>query len=42
MFESTIPTLLELWQLPTALGSMLHAQHPLVKNIFLSPTMTLP
>ena len=33
--------LLELWQLGaviTALGSLLHAHHTLLKNLFLTPT----
>ena len=43
MPESGIQMLLEFWQLgtvPTALGSLFHVDHPLVKNLFLIPHMT--
>jgi len=45
MCESTVLTLPELWQLrtvTTALGSLFHAHHPLVNNLFLTPNMTSP
>lgn len=45
MSESIIQVLLELWQLrdvTTALGSLFHAHHPLVKNLFLTPKLTHP
>ena len=45
MCESVIWTLLELWQLgaiTTALGSLCHAHHLLVKNFFLTSSLTLP
>ena len=44
MSDSTVQTLLELQQLravPTALGSLLHAHHPLVQNLSLFPHLTL-
>ena len=45
MIESIVQTLLELQQLgamTTALGSLFHAHHPLVKNLFLTPSLTFP
>ena len=44
MSESLVQTLLELWQLgavTTALGSLFHAHHHQVKNLFLIPNMKL-
>jgi len=43
--ESIVQTLLELQQLgavTTALRSLFHAHHPLVKNLFLTSNLTLP
>lgn len=45
MSESIFPMPLELRQLgamPAALRSLLQAYHPLVKNLFLAPSLTFP
>ena len=45
MYESTVQTLLELWQigvLTTALGSLFHVHCPLVKNISLAHPLDPP
>lgn len=44
-FESSVQTVLELWQLkavPTALDSLFHAHHNLGQNLSLTPTWPSP